>query len=374
MWDGQGTGDLDGVFGRLYDASGVAKGGEFLINESAVDSQRFAQVAMDASGNFVVTWSSNNQDGDNWGVFLRRYDHGGVALGGEQLVNSNTIDRQWLSSVAMNRDGRFVVGFRDDGQAGELYFQIYEADGTLRGPEVQIPSANTVSANFPQLAIDDAGRVTAVWEDFFDANDYAILARQFDADGNPLGAQFVVNTHEQWHQDYPSIAMTGDGQLNVVFTDWNRYDDNQYTVEMRRYQSASTEAGGTASFDFVLDTQPGSDVTINLSMPDGTEGTISASSLTFTAANWNVPQTVTVTGVDDALPDGNITHWLVTSATSSVDPVYDALEVLDVRLVNLDDDPALDLDADDSAAAGIDYSATWVDASGPSRWWTSMRR
>ena len=50
----------------------------------------------------------------------------------------------------------------------------------------------------------------------------------------------------------------------------------------------------------VLNTQPTADVTIALSSSDTTEGTVSPASLTFTTANWNVAQTVTVTGVDDA--------------------------------------------------------------------------
>ena len=63
---------------------------------------------------------------------------------------------------------------------------------------------------------------------------------------------------------------------------------------------ATTEAGGTATFTVVLNTQPTADVTIALSSSDTTEGTVGPASLTFTTANWNVAQTVTVTGVDDA--------------------------------------------------------------------------
>ena len=55
----------------------------------------------------------------------------------------------------------------------------------------------------------------------------------------------------------------------------------------------------------MLNTQPTADVTIALSSSDTTEGTVLPASLTFTTANWNVAQTVTVTGVDDALDDGD---------------------------------------------------------------------
>ena len=55
-------------------------------------------------------------------------------------------------------------------------------------------------------------------------------------------------------------------------------------------------------------------MTIALSSSDTTEGTVSPTSLTFTSANWNMAQTVTVTGVDDAIVDGNVAYTIVTAA------------------------------------------------------------
>ena len=45
-------------------------------------------------------------------------------------------------------------------------------------------------------------------------------------------------------------------------------------------------------------------------------------SLTFTTANWNAAQTVTVTGVDDLVDDGDIAYTIVTAAATSTDPNY----------------------------------------------------
>ena len=82
----------------------------------------------------------------------------------------------------------------------------------------------------------------------------------------------------------------------------------------------TTEAGGTATFTVVLNTQPTADVTIALSSSDTTEGTVSPASLTFTTANWNVAQTVTVTGVNDAVVDGDVAYTIVTAAAVSTRP------------------------------------------------------
>ena len=39
----------------------------------------------------------------------------------------------------------------------------------------------------------------------------------------------------------------------------------------------------------------------------------SVTTLDFSPANWSTPQTVTVTGVDDSLADGNVAYTIVTS-------------------------------------------------------------
>ena len=90
----------------------------------------------------------------------------------------------------------------------------------------------------------------------------------------------------------------------------------------------------------MLNTQPTADVTIALSSSDTTEGTVVPASLTFTTANWNVPQTVTVTGVDDALVDGAVTYTIVTAAAASTDANYNTSERADVAVTNTDNDAA----------------------------------
>ena len=102
----------------------------------------------------------------------------------------------------------------------------------------------------------------------------------------------------------------------------------------------TTEAGGTASFTVVLKTQPTANVTIGLSSSDTTEGTVSPASLTFTTANWNSAQTVTVTGVDDAVADGNQPYSIVTASASSSDPGYNGLNPADVSVTNTDNEPS----------------------------------
>ena len=101
----------------------------------------------------------------------------------------------------------------------------------------------------------------------------------------------------------------------------------------------TTEAGGTATFTVVLNAQPTADVAIGLNSSNTAEGTVGPS-LTFTSANWNTPQTVTVTGVNDALDDGDIAYTIVTAAATSADALYNGINAADVAVTNTDNDAA----------------------------------
>ncbi|MEG4397012.1 DUF4347 domain-containing protein, partial [Microcoleus sp. BROC3] len=103
----------------------------------------------------------------------------------------------------------------------------------------------------------------------------------------------------------------------------------------------TTEAGGKATFSIQLKSQPTADVTVGLTSDNIAEGTVSPTSVTFTAANWNTPQTVTATGVDENLVDGNKTYNIVTAAATSTDPNYNGFNPTDVAVTNTDNDVTL---------------------------------
>ncbi len=73
----------------------------------------------------------------------------------------------------------------------------------------------------------------------------------------------------------------------------------------------TTEAGGTASMNVELTCPTFNQVTIPVASSDTTEGTTPTTSLVFAAANSAAPQTLTFTGVNDALVDGDVAYQAV---------------------------------------------------------------
>lgn len=159
------------------------------------------------------------------------------------------------------------------------------------------------------------------------------------------GAHTATITHAASGADYDGIAVAS---VSVDIAD----NDAPGFLVTPVAGLVTTEAGGTASFTVVLQTEPAADVTLTLASSDTGEGTVSPASLLFTAANWNEPQTVTVTGVDDAVVDGDIAYRIIPAAASSADPDYDGLVAAEVALTNLDDDSVTLTIVDVSQAEG----------------------
>lgn len=69
----QQDGSKYGIYAQRYTWAG-ASGSEFRVNTTTANDQVFPNVAMNLSnGNFMVAWSSNLQDGDQFGNYTQRY-------------------------------------------------------------------------------------------------------------------------------------------------------------------------------------------------------------------------------------------------------------------------------------------------------------
>ena len=83
------------------------------------------------------------------------------------------------------------------------------------------------------------------------------------------------------------------------------------------------EDGGFAEFQVTLSARPNRNVTVPLSLNPGGQASLSASSLTFTKNNWNTPQTVRVTGLDDFIDDDTVIFYVDVGPSSSSDNDFD---------------------------------------------------
>jgi hypothetical protein len=124
----------------------------------------------------------------------------------------------------------------------------------------------------------------------------------------------------------------------------------------------TSEAGGSASFQVALISQPSNTVTIQVSSDNSAEGRANVSALVFTPTNWNQQQTVVVTGQDDQRSDGKTAYNISLDPSASAAPEYKELAQRKLAAFNEDNDqPCLSLSAPlTTALEGVDTSVSFM--------------
>ena len=220
-----------------------------------------------------------------------------------------------------------------------------------------VANAYTVSSGSDAMIVIAAGSTASATDTAtITAVDNAVDAA--DSDVTVMGT--AANT--QATAESETMTVTG-ASLTIT-------DDDTAGLAVSPSTSASsrlrtTEDGGTAAFEVKLGSEPTGDVVLGVASSDPAEGTVSASSLTFTATTWSTAQTVTLTGVDDAPAnpvdgDRSYTVTLTVNTVSTADPTYDALSAITVYAVNADNEYGLDVGSVTGQATEAGGQATFT--------------
>jgi len=243
--EGNGNG-LD-VFSQRFDASATPLADAAAVNSTTAGSQMFPAVAMDADGDFVVTWSSLSQDGSGYGVFAQRYSSAGTVLGGEFLVNTATAGNQNFSAVAMDADGDFVIVWTSQDQDGSgtgVFAQRYDSGGNPLGSEFQVNATSEGNQRYPAVDMDSAGEFTITWtSQDQDGSGGGIFAQRYHANGTPDGGEFQVNTTSTGNQQLSSVVLDDQGNEVVI---WQGFDSeaDRWNVFLQLYDTSGAPRGG----------------------------------------------------------------------------------------------------------------------------------
>lgn len=394
-------GDGWGIFAQLYNSAGTRKGSEFQVNVSTATQQDTPSVAMDSAGDFVITWQSGSNAGpprvDNAGydIYARRYNANGVAQGSEFLVNTYTSDWQTRPAVAMDSSGDFVVTWLSYWQYTDhnfsTYFQRYNAAGVAQGSETRVATSGPApsvgmdsSGNFTidygsaaeqysaagaalrsvnlssvpsgsvamdpagdfvvasssgtqrfnavgvaqgsliaaggtlaRAAMDNSGDFTVTWQ-ANDASALGVFAQSFNAAGVAQTSVFQVNTYTAVYQNEPGIAMDATGDFVIAWQSSTNEDGNGYGIFSQRYSaspgpvlvnlestalnvlaSPSTPLTQTLAFNSGIATLTGATVKITGNYQNG-QDQLGFVNMPKISGAWNASTgTLTLTGTDN---------------------------------------------------------------------------
>jgi Ca2+-binding RTX toxin-like protein len=239
-------GSTYGIYAQRFDATGVAVGSETRVNTTTAENQLGPSVTALTNGGYVVTWSSNLQDGNSYGIYAQRYDSAGTAVGPETRVNTTTLDEQSQVVAHALSSGGYVVVWQSLGQDGSgdgIYIQRYNAAGAAVGSESRANTTTDGYQSLPSVAsLSDGGYVVSWHSSNQDGSGYGIYAQRYDADGSGVGAEARVNTYTSGEQNNPSVAGLSGGGYVVTWMSAGQ-DGSGDGVYVQRYGADGTMVG-----------------------------------------------------------------------------------------------------------------------------------
>ncbi|HZF96411.1 MAG TPA: Ig-like domain-containing protein, partial [Allosphingosinicella sp.] len=233
-----------GALGQLFDAAGAKIGGEFAFAPAAAGYQGSPDVTRLSGGGFVATWVEG--DGAGHGTRGQIFNAQGVRVGNVFAVNTTLANNQLHPAVAGDAAGGFVAVWQDstggDFAGIAIRAQRFDAAGQKVGAETQVNhlSSNVVRADVTVLA---SGGYVVTWENRTN-NAYDVKARVFDAAGQPLGAEFLVNTGTASEQGNAAVASLPWGGFVVTWHDFSQQNgDPSGAVRGQVFDAAGAKVG-----------------------------------------------------------------------------------------------------------------------------------
>ncbi len=208
---------LGNIRGRRYASNGASLG-SFNVTGLEVNGAQSPSIAADSLGDFMVVWQRFRADSLT-DVFGRRFTSSGTALGSEFRVNTFTVDEQDSPNVALAANGDAVVVWRDDLPPRRVMGRRYASNGSSLGTEFALsPFSVFDHPLYPAVAANANGDFVTAWSQYGDGNNYGVFAQRFASNGSALGTEFIVNSHTDGQQFFPSIAIVPDGDFLIVWS------------------------------------------------------------------------------------------------------------------------------------------------------------
>jgi len=243
------------IYARLYQSNGAPAGNEFLVNADANPCAN-PSVAAASDGSFVVAWSARDlvTYSNGWDVYARPFSNG-VVVGNATRVNTHLAGNQYAPHLrAIGLDYLVVwTSLNQDGSREGVYGRFVHSDGTPVGGEFRVNTTWVGQQMQPAVASDGANQFLVVWTSFT-GSDYGFdLFAQRYINVNltsvlpPMGAPFVWAPFVSSNGVYqPQLQVSWAALSGISVSNYQVYADgtNSPTAALTGNQWTMTAANG----------------------------------------------------------------------------------------------------------------------------------
>ncbi len=172
--------------GQRFNSSGVKQGSEFIIATiTGYSTSAHYDVAMDDGGDFVVTWSSDNDE--DLDIYARLYSASATPQGSAFRVNNTTNDLQIRPKVAMTGTGGFVIYWQSNTVPTTHFYKKYYSNATVQISDTEIPTSEN-NLYIGDVVINDAGEF---FISYTSLDRHTAYYKHFASNGTLVGSEEV---------------------------------------------------------------------------------------------------------------------------------------------------------------------------------------
>jgi len=320
-----GSGSGEDIYAQRFASNGAPLGSNFLVNSYTSGNQKSPAVAMDATGDFVVAWQSYGQASPTSGddIYAERFASNGTPLGSNFLVNSYTSGIQEHPAVAMDATGDFVVAWQSDDQVtstsmNDIYAERFASNGAPLGSAFLVNTYTSGGQEYPSVAMDAAGDFAVAWESYnqLGTSYDDVYAQRYSASGAALGSAFLANPATV---SPPPLTLAGFDDLSVTMD-----ATGDFVVAWQAYGYGSSHNydyySSIGAQRFQGETAASADVTVTGVSSESTVIPGSPFSVSFEVVNRTIPSFETsdayLNSFIDAASDPTITVTLPAQAAA----------------------------------------------------------
>lgn len=214
------------VQGRLYKADGSAATDVFTIATGSSGSiERSPTVGIDSNGGFVAAWLSDTAPSR---IYIRRYDATGAALADKTAINDE-VSANDRPAMAMNAAGQFVVTWEravNEANLTGIYARVFKADGSAAGEPFQVANRDAGFYERPSAAIDGSGNFAISGQSAQKATGSGTYVVRYNAAGAVTSNPALVND-AQFSNMFAKLAMDSSGALSVAWQSYRQDGDGR---------------------------------------------------------------------------------------------------------------------------------------------------
>jgi Tol biopolymer transport system component len=299
---------FNGTYGdaRIFVYDRIAKTTEVLAPSLIGPGVDTARLQISGDGRYVAYGVSRDRFSSNQDVFV--YDR--VTGTNENVIFDSFGQVSYgmqQNSPSMSSDGRFVLF-----TAGDIFVRDRSAGTTER------VSSYSYGGTIPNLSAD--GRYVVYKSGMLLVHDRVTGIEQVISDYYQLTPYSPSISEHGRYVAYETRSSAYANLFQIAVADLG----SPAAVTLSATALALAEGDAAGGYTMVLADAPTADVVVAVS--PGTQLAASPTQLTFTPANWNVPQTVTVQALQDGIAEGSHTGTLTHTATSA-DPDYNGIAI-----------------------------------------------